>query len=167
MRVTSWANVQLDPKQVKALMRSAGNDIKTKTQRLLARTGGGGRTYRGGGGARYRGTYKPGRYTASAPGEPPVHVTGTLRGSVRSYVYKSGEGFAVRERAFYAVMLEAGSRGGGPRRGRGRGRRRAAASARVLRPRPALERVMAAENARLQQRVERAFREGLKWRQTR
>lgn len=171
LTITSWGEVALDKKELKALMRGAANDVKSKTARLISRSTGGGRTYRGGGGARYRGTYRAGHYTASAPGEPPVTVTGTLKGSLKSYVYKDGNGFSVRERAFYALMLEAGAQGGGnPGKGaprRGRSRRRSTYTTRVLDPRPSLDRVMAQEEKNLDQRVRKAFEQGLTWRQTR
>ena len=172
LSVTSWGEIGLDRRELKNLMRSAGRDIQTKTARLLARTDGAGRAYRGGGGAAYRGAYKPGAYRASAPGQPPTVVTGTLRGSLRTYVYPSGEGFAVRMRAFYAVWLETGATGGGnPFGGRGRGaagRRRARGkyTSRVLAPRPALDRVMTQEGPQLDKRVRAALAQALTWKQT-
>jgi hypothetical protein len=92
---------------------------------------------------------------------------------LKAYPYPSGEGFAVRERAFYALFLEAGATGGG-NPGGGRQRRRAQArrhrarytTARVLLPRPHLDRVMQQEEPNLQRRVRRALDEGLKWRET-
>jgi hypothetical protein len=175
MTITSWGEVALDKKELKALMRGAANDVKGKTARLIARKSGSGRTYRGGGGGRYRGGYRAGHYQASAPGEPPVAVTGTLKGSLKSYVYKDGDGFAVRERAFYSLFLEAGAQGGGSSGRRGTAGHRAqarrhrarASTSRVLEPRPHLDRVMAQEETRLNQRVRKAFEQGLTWRQTR
>src|SRR5262245_60757959 len=124
--ISSWGDVALDKRGITALMRAAGNDVRTKTARAINASTGGGRMYRGGGGNKYRGAYVAGPYTASAPGEPPVRVSGTLKESLKTYVYKSGEGFAVRARMFYALFLEAGARGGGPRASshRQRGRRR-------------------------------------------
>lgn len=173
LRITSWGEVALDKKGLRALMRGAANEVKSKTARLIAKEAGGGRTYYGGGGSAYRGAYRPGRYTASAPGAPPVKVTGSLRNSLKSYVYKEGVGFAVRERQFYALFLEAGAQGGGNPGSRGqraRGRRHRARrtyTARVLAPRPHLNRVMADEHARIDARVKQAFAQGLTWRQTR
>lgn len=171
MKITSWAEVQLDKRELRNLMRSAANDVKSKTARLLNKTGGSGRVYRGGGGARYRGAYKPGHYQASAPGEPPVRVTGSLRSSLRARVYQDGNGFSVRERAFYALFLEAGAQGGRPgSRGAARVRRRRAGSSssspRVLEPRPSLDRVMAEQERQLEGRVQKAFETGAKWRDT-
>jgi len=78
----------------------------------------------------------------------------------------------VRERAFYALFLEAGARGGGnpgagARRVQARRHRaRSVYTARVLAPRPHLDRVMQQEEANLQRRVRQALDEGLKWRET-
>jgi hypothetical protein len=173
LAITSWGAVALDKKELRALMRSAGNDIKTKTTRLINRSTGSGRTYRGGGGSAYRGNYRPGAYRASAPGEPPVRISGTLRSSLRTYVYPEGTGFAVRERAFYALFLEAGARGGGNPGGGARQRvlarrhrARSVFTSRVLLPRPHLDRVMEQEEANLERRVRKAFDDGLTWRQT-
>jgi hypothetical protein len=175
LTVSNGGEVALDKRQLKNLMHSAGNDIKGKTARLISQSTGSGRNYRGGGGSAYCGTYRPGAYRASAPGDPPVMVSGTLRQSLKAYPYPSGEGFAVRERAFYALFLEAGATGGGnPGGGRAGQRRRAQArrhrarytTARVLQPRPHLERVMKQEEPNLERRVRQALSEGLRWRET-
>jgi hypothetical protein len=176
LTINHWGEVQLDKKELRALMRSAGNDVKTKTARLISPTQGGGRSYRGGGGSAYRGDYKAGAYRASAPGQPPVSVTGTLKRSLRTYVYKNGEGFAVRERAFYSLFQETGAHGGGNpgghrqnARDRAQARRHRARSVyttRVLEPRPHLDRVMKQEEANLQRRVRTALDQGMKWRET-
>ena len=113
LAITSWAEVALDKRQLKALMRSAGGDIAAKDRRLISASSGSGRVYRGGGGAAYRGAYRKGPYRASAPGDPPVQVSGSLRKSVRVYPFPDGNGFAVRERQFYALFLETGAQGGG------------------------------------------------------
>jgi hypothetical protein len=171
MRVSSWAEVSLDKRELKAVMRAAGNTVKTKTGRLIAQTSGGGRAYRGGGGAAYRGAYRPGAYRASAPGDPPVRVTGSLHNSLRVYPYANGEGFAVRERQFYSLFLEAGAKGGGnpgKRAGAARRNRRARSryTVRVLEPRPHLDTVMQQEAPELERRVRQALAEGVKWKQT-
>jgi hypothetical protein len=176
LTVTNWGEVALDKREMKNLMRSAAGDIKSKTARLISQTTGSGRTYRGGGGSAYRGTYRAGSYRASAAGDPPVMVSGTLRQSLKAYPYPSGEGFAVRERAFYALFLEAGATGGGnPGGGRSGQQRRAQArryrarsvfTARVLAPRPHLDRVMEQEEPNLERRVRQALTDGLKWRET-
>jgi hypothetical protein len=169
LKVSSWGAVTLDKREVKNLMRSAANDIKNKTARIINASSGGGRLYRGGGGSQYRGAYVAGAYRASAPGEPPVRVSGTLRNSLKSYVYPSGEGFAVRERAFYALFLEVGAKGGGnPGRGRPGRRKRATGvyTARALEPRPSLDVVMAQQSTDLERRIGTALTKGLTWKQT-
>ena len=173
LRISSWGEVVLDKKGLRALMRAAGNDVKNKTGRMIAKKVGAGRAYSGGGGSAYRGAYRPGHYRASAPGDPPVMVTGFLRRSLRTYVYKNAEGFAVRERQFYALFLEAGARGGGNpgkrnsvRRQARRHRARGTYTRRVLLPRPHLDRVMQQEAKNLDRRVRKAIHDGLTWRQT-
>ena len=177
MQITSWGEVALDKRRLKALMRSAGTDIASKTRRLISQTTGSGRYYAGGGGSAYRGSYRAEGYYASAPGQPPVSVTGTLRGSLKVYPYESGNGFAVRERAFYALFLEAGARGGGnPFGGRGQSagafrrlrkhRARGRYQTRVLEVRPHLDRVIAEQEPILERRVRTALDEGMTWRQT-
>jgi hypothetical protein len=166
LTVTNWGNVALDKRELKKLMRAAGNDIRTQTSRLINKSSGSGRVYRGMGGGKYRGGYKSGMgYRASAPGQPPVRVTNTLRGSLKTYVYPSGEGFAVRERAFYALFLEAGAQGGGPGTKRAR-RAKHGSGSRVLAARPSLDAVMARSAKALNARVEQAMTQGLTWKQT-
>jgi hypothetical protein len=159
LKITSWGEIELDKREMRSLMRSAGNDIKTKTARLIGQSAGSGRVYRGG------------RYRASAPGAPPIRLSGALRNSLRVYTYKDGSGFAVRERQFYALFLEAGARGGGPGRRsnvsrRGGSVRRFVRSSRVLAPRPHLDRVMQEEAPELDRRIRAALDHGLKWRET-
>lgn len=160
--VSSWGEVALDKAEVRKLMRAAGNDIRRKTSALIGASEGTGRGYPVPGGGRYR---------ASASGQPPVHRTGALQGSLKTYVFKSGEGFAVRAREFYALFLEAGAKGGGnPYGGKRRPERakraRGRYQTRVLAPRPFLDKVMTDEAATLNARVEKALRNGLTWKQT-
>jgi hypothetical protein len=178
MQITNWGVVAHDKKGLRSLMRSAGNDIKNKTQRLINSSQGEGRMYAGGGGAAYRGEYVAKPYRASAPGQPPVRVSGTLRQSMKTFLYPSGEGFAVRQRAFYALWLETGAQGGGNPYGgnpsgaakwRAQNRRKHARSVftqRVLEPRPSLDVVLAREEKDLTRRVETALRAGITWRET-
>lgn len=166
LTITSWGTVLLDKRELKRVMASAAGMVRSKTASLVNQSQGGGRTYRGGGGGTYRGGYRPGSYRASAPGEPPVRVSGTLRSSIKSYTYPSGEGFAVRERAFYALFLEAGAKGGGnPGKGKRTGRHHGY-KARVLEPRPSLDRVMAQLGSEIERRVGAAMTNGLTWKET-
>jgi hypothetical protein len=168
LTVTSWGTVALDKRELRKVMRAAGNDVKSKTARLINASQGGGRTYFG----------PAGRYRASSPGSPPVRVSGDLRSSLKTYVFKSAEGFAVRAREFYALFLEVGARGGKPgsrrRRSDHRGlsesvrsaRARARGENRVLEPRPFLDLVMAREANELDRRVRAALEHALTWKQT-
>lgn len=177
MRINSWSEVALDKSEMRKLMRGAGGEVARKTRRLIASSAGSGRPYRGGGGAAYRGSYRPGPYRASAPGEPPVRVSGALAKSLRTYTYKSGDGFAVRARQFYALFLEVGATGGGNPTGGRRGaaarnlarraRARGRYTVRRLEPRPFLDRVMKQEEASLERRVDAAMKGGLSWKDVR
>ena len=107
---------------------------------------------------------------------PPIRRSGALRGSLKAYVFKSAEGFAVRARQFYALFLEVGARGGGNpgsravkpinRRTGRRMRAKGVYTARVLEPRPFLDRVMAQEAGELNRRVGAALQNGLTWKET-
>jgi hypothetical protein len=166
LTVTHWGEVVLDKRELRKLMRAAGNDVKNKTGRLINQSDGGGRSYFAAGR----------RYRASAPGAPPVRVSGDLRSSLRTYVFKSAEGFAVRARQFHALFLEVGARGGGNpgsravkpinRRTGRRMRAKGVYTARVLEPRPFLDRVMAQEAGELNRRVGAALQNGLTWKET-
>jgi len=166
LTVTSWGQVLLDKRELSKLMRSAGNDVKTKTARLINKSQGTGHTY----------WSKAGSYRASTPGQPPVRVSGNLRGSLRTYVYKTGEGFAVRARQFYALFLEAGATGGGNpgkravkpinRRTGRRMRAKGVYTRRVLEPRPFLDAVMDQEHAEIDRRIRLALSKALTWKQT-
>jgi hypothetical protein len=171
LTVTNWGEVALDKRELRKLMRAAGNDIKNKTRRLIAKAEGGGRHYPAHPATKYRAAAPA--YTASSPGSPPAAPTGGLRDSLKTYVYPSAEGFAVRARKFYALFLEAGARGGGRTGGGGRGagnrrtgRKAAANTSRVLEPRPFLDRVMAAESGDLTRRVRAAIDKSLTWKET-
>lgn len=164
INIKNWGEVHLDKRELTNLMRSAGNDVARKTRQLISKTDGGGRFY----------TIAGKRYQASAPGEAPVALSGALRGSLKTYVYKDGAGFAVRERQFYSLFLEAGARGGGNpgghRAARAQARRHARAknvyTQRILEPRPHLDVVMEQQEKQLQSRIRKAFDEGLKWKET-
>jgi len=166
LTVTNWGGVALDKRELAKLMRAAGNDIRSKTARLINASNGGGRTYFG----------PAGRYRASAPGSPPVRVSGDLRSSLKTYVFKSAEGFAVRARQFYALFLETGAKGGGNpgaravkpinRRTGRHMRAKGVYTKRVLEPRPFLDRVMAQEGPNIERRVRLALTQAMKWKQT-
>lgn len=142
-----------EKKQMRKTLRAAGNEIAQAARAILRRSEGGGRTYRGpGGSTAYRGGYKAGAYRASAAGEAPVRVTGTLARSVRVRVFRSGEGVAIRENAFYALFLAKGAAGGG-RKGGMKTRRQANATSRVLQPRPSLTTALDQRSESLEPRI--------------
>lgn len=166
LTITNWGQVAVDKREMTKLMRAAGNDIKTQTARLINKTEGGGRL------THYHG--KTGTYKASAPGDPPVRASGALRSSLKTYVFKTGEGFAVRARQFYALFLETGAKGGGnpgrrgainPRTGK-RKRARGVYTSRVLEPRPFLDRVMNEQAPELERRMRAALDSALTWKET-
>jgi hypothetical protein len=162
MLVTNWGDVRLDKRELAKVMRAAGNDIRNKTARLINQSDGAGRQY--------------GSHRASSPGSPPTRLSGDLRASLKTFVFKSGEGFAVRARQFYALFLETGAKGGGNpgaravrpvnRRTGRHMRAKGVYTSRVLEPRPFLDRVMAQEEASLERRMRAAFASGLTWKQT-
>ena len=167
LTVSHWGTVALDKRELRKLMRAAGNDVKGKTSRLINKSQGGGRSYFG----------PAGRYRASSPGSPPVRVSGDLRSSLRTYAFKSGEGFAVRARVAYATPLEAGAFGGAPGSSKRREHRKMSAPIRKARakargegremePRPFLDRVMTQEAPELDRRVRKALEGALTWKET-
>jgi len=173
LTVSSWGQVMLDKRELSKVMRAAGNDVKTKTARLINKSDGGGRHYSAHPATRYRPAAPP--YRASSPGQPPAAPTGTLRGSLKTFVYPSGEGFAVRARQFYALFLEVGAYGGASgnkrqHRSLGRTVRKAHAKQRgerrEMEPRPFLDRVMEQEHTELDRRVRLALSKALTWKQT-
>jgi hypothetical protein len=107
-----------------------------------------------------------------------VRASGALRASLKTYVYKTGEGFAVRARQFYALFLETGAQGGGnPYGGRPaasaewrartkRHRARGRYTQRVLEARPFLDRVMKREEPEIERRLRVALEQALTWKQT-
>ena len=137
-------------KQLKALMRKAGGEIAATARALIRRSTGGGQDYRGSGGSsKYRGGYKPGHYTASVPGQAPVSVTGTLANSIKVRPFKSGEGVAIRDAAFYALFLQAGAKG---------------PNGRVLMPRPFLTQALEQREASIGARIKASIVDDIEFR---
>jgi hypothetical protein len=157
-----------DKKILRQTLRVAGNEVASATRRLIRSSVGGGKVYYGSGGssAKYRGGYKPGRYAASAAGQAPVSVTGTLMKSIKVRPSKSGESVSVREGAFYALFLEAGARGGvgsGKVSVKGlRNKRGGVSGSRVLKPRPSLTTALATRQTALASRIEAAAAAGVR-----
>lgn len=166
LTVSHWGTIALDKRELRKLMRAAGNDVKNKTGRLINQSQGSGRSYFG----------PAGRYRASSPGAAPVRLSGDLRSSLKTFVFKSGEGFAVRARQFYALFLETGAHGGGNpgaravkpvnRRTGRHMRAKGVYTRRVLEPRPFLDRVMKEQASELDRRVRKALENALTWKET-
>ena len=157
----------IDKKLLRATLRRAGAEVAAVARRKITTAVGGGVIYRGPGGsaAKYRGGYTPGKYQASAPGQPPVSVTGSLAKSIKVRPFKSGEGVAIRDTQFYALFLEKGAKGGGRKsvggtRVRGKS---GIAAARVLAPRPFLQTALAERETSIAQRVKEAILQGVKF----
>ena len=110
IQVTSAGLVVNTKKQLRATMRKAGAEVLQAARGKMAKAGAG-RVYYGSGGSKFR-SYQAGRHQASSPGEPPTVNTGMLRRSGKVKPFKSGEGVVIRFRAYYALFLEAGARGG-------------------------------------------------------
>ncbi|MFT9385528.1 hypothetical protein [Acetobacter sp.] len=179
MKVTLSADLLVfDKKALTRTFRQAGNEVAATARTLLRQSSGGGRLYYGPGGsaASYRGGYKSGRYQASLPGQVPAKITGTLARSVRVRPFRSGEGVAIRDTAFYALFLEAGAHGGGRSSSggskaasgskmQGRTYHRGSAAigkSRILTARPFLEVALAQREASLGPRIRQAVQQGLK-----
>lgn len=130
----------MDKKPAKRVFRKAGAEILAAARAKVRGKAGGGRKYSLTAGGTYR---------ASAPGQPPATRTGTLRGSGKVGIYPSGNGFAVRFRAFYAPMLEGGARGPGKR---------------VLDPRPFLSAAFEERADSIATRIQAALVDGVEFR---
>lgn len=150
-----------ETKALKAVMRAAGGEIAALARALIRRSAGGGRVY-----------YRNGRrYTASAPGQAPVKVSGALAAGIKVRPFKSGTGVAIRETEFYGVMLEGGAKGGGGgkgarnKAGRGdkRGRRSMPTTTRVMLPRPFLSTAIKMREASLGERIRDAIVNDIKF----
>lgn len=162
------ARLELDKRLVRATMRQAGQEVAREARRLIRTSQGGGKLYRGPGGSAkaYRGGYVPGSHTASSPGQPPSSITGTLARSIVVRPFKSGEGVAIRDSAFYALFLQNGATGGGRLGPRGNKRRGKSGigMVRVLEPRPFLTAALQSQSATLGPRLVRAVTDGVRLR---
>ncbi|HVB67974.1 MAG TPA: hypothetical protein VNE67_08985 [Acetobacteraceae bacterium] len=157
---------------LRRVLRSAGAEVAAVAKQMILRSAGSGRQYRGsGGGKSYRG-YRKGPYIASAPGQAPVSVTGTLARSLVVRPFRSGEGVAIRDLMFYATILEGGFAAGGRSAGKSSSMRKARAAGsrqrrlsatRSMQPRPFLTAALAAREKSIGERVKAAVLEGIKF----
>lgn len=157
------ATLVYDRKPLKAALRQAGNEVAGEARRMIRAKVGGGRLYRGPGGLRYRTGGKGGPYRASAAGQAPVSVTGTLARSIKVRPFRNGEGVAIRDTAFYALFLEAGAKGGG--RIKGKVGKAKSATPRVLDKRPFLTTALARKQDSIPARLRTAVETGVAFKQ--
>ncbi len=161
--------LELDKRRIRGIMRSVGNEIAAVTRSLIRGSAGGGKIYSKPGG---------GRYTASAPGQPPVSRTGEMVGSIVVLPFRSGEGVAIRERAFYSLFLAKGAHGGGgnttsaanmhvAKSGKRRMNPSAINKSRILLPRPSLERALEERAPTIGPRLKEALLSGLRFKRIR
>lgn len=161
--------IDLDKRLLRQTLRAAGAEVVGVARTLVRKSQGSGRLYRG--------------KRSSAPGQPPISRSGDLARSFKVSVFKSGEGVAIRDAAFYARFLETGARGGGGasrtrtnillagqvgRRGRilrlkNRMKRGAVNKTRVLMPRPFLTTALQMREASIAQRVAVSINTGIKF----
>jgi hypothetical protein len=164
--------LEFDKKMLRATMRAAGSEVAAQARVLVSRSGGSGRLYRG--------------RKSSSPGEAPVRLSGLLSRSFKVRVFKSGEGVAIRDTAFYAKFLETGAQGGGGDthnqanillagekgrfgrilRGKSRMKKTAINQSRVLLPRPYLTTALGMREASIRARVAASLNNGLKFERT-
>lgn len=160
----------LDKRQLRAAMRAIGQEVAARARQIGSGSGTG-RLYYGPGGsaAKYRGGYVKGRYMASAPGQGPARVTGSLIRSIFVVPFANGEGVVIRSSKFYDLFLEKGAKGGGRRFSAATGsrvyRRGAGATgkSRVLLPRPLLTQAVADRAPTIGPRLREALLSGLKF----
>lgn len=150
-----------DKQHLKRVLRAAGGEVASVARAMIRRGG-------------------PG---PSKPGQPPSSKTGTLANSIKIRPFRSGEGVAVRDTAFYALFLEAGARGGGGAsrikanilpagavgargkvlRGQNRMKQSAINRTRILLPRPFLSAALEARQESIGMRIQAAVLEGIKF----
>jgi hypothetical protein len=157
--------LDLDPRKVRAVLRSAGSEIAALARRRVRQSTGTGKTYYGA---------EKGKHRASLPGQPPASWTGQLASSISTRVFGGGDGVLIRDTAFYARFLETGAKGGigsgrkGAKGGRNARQRRSATvlpvGKRVLLPRPFLSAAYDERKDSIGERVQRAIIDGTKFR---
>ncbi|QHC36457.1 HK97 gp10 family phage protein [Komagataeibacter xylinus] len=156
IQISAYAPV-FSKKLLRKNLRTAGQEVAAAARRNIRSTIGGGRIYYGAGGSiKYRGGANPGKYRASAPGQSPVNVTGTLARSIKARLLKgkNRDVEAITDSAFYAKFLEVGAKGGKPG---GRNKRSRSqlyvSSQRVLAPRQFLSRALAERASSIERRM--------------
>jgi Bacteriophage HK97-gp10, putative tail-component len=148
----------VDKKELRRALRGAGNEVAAVARSLIKRSQGSGRIY-----------YKPGggRYQASAAGQAPVSRTGNLATSIKVRPGRRGDSVSVRDSAFYALILQAGAKGGSGSGKKGvkgkRNKRGKVSSQRTLEPRPFLTTALTQREDSIAARVRAAVVDGVKF----
>lgn len=122
VKTTGLSVLSFDKRELRKSMRVVGNEIARAARGLI----------RGG---------------PSSPGNQPGKQTGALQKSIKVYVFRSGEGVAVRARKFYSRFLEQGAKGPGKR---------------VLEPRPFMSAALTARSASINDRLKESVEAGIK-----
>jgi hypothetical protein len=157
--------LELDKTQVRKVLRAAGNEIASVAKKLASKADGGGRMYA------VKGSSGRGHYRASAPGQPPVRVSGQMIGTLKVRLSKDRETVVVRD-GFPAKFLEGGAKGGGFQTGKYRinGKRKGkhrsgnrAPGGRVLLPRPFISVALEMRASSIEKRIAAAINDGLKF----
>ncbi|MGH6990687.1 MAG: hypothetical protein ACREE3_12390 [Stellaceae bacterium] len=159
--------LEFDKRLVGRSLVAAGREIASVAKRMIANSERGGRLYRGPGGsaARYRGGYVRGAHRASVPGQAPARVTGTLGRDLVVRPFRSGEGVAIRDTAFYSLFLESGAHGGGriKRAGQMVRGKSGIGQTRELKPRPFLSAALEQRETSIAARIAESVNSGLKF----
>lgn len=149
VKVTSAGLVVNSKRNLRAVMRKAGAEVAAAAR---AKIGGG------------KGPSLPGQApNAKNKGHDPKY---SLKRSIKVSVFKNGEGVAVRARAFYAVMLEGGAKGGGGRVKGRRNKRGKVSTQRMLLPRPFLTTALSERTGSLGQRIRDAIVNDIEFRRS-
>lgn len=154
-----------DKKLTHKTLRAAASEIAAVARRKVRRAVGTGRVYYSRGG----------RHVASAPGEPPVNLSGDLANSIKVRPLKTGDGMIIKDTEFYALFLEVGAKGGvgsGKKgvKGRRNPRKRGLAitpspvGTRVLLPRPFLSAALQERQDSIGSRVKAAIIQDVQFR---
>lgn len=142
-----------DRKATRLALRAAGNEIAAYARALIRSS---------------RGT---GPKHASLPGQAPANLSGFLASKIKVFLFKQGDGVAIRDMAYYSLFLEKGAHGGGGdtraynMRYVKSGRRRMINidQSRLLLPRPFLSTVLDQQKDSIEARLKTAIMSGMKF----
>jgi HK97 gp10 family phage protein len=144
IRVSS-ATLELDKKFLKKALRQAANQVQKAAIQLINSTAGAGRMY--------------GSHRASAPGQAPATDTGNLAKNFK--IKMKNMTATVSDDAWYALSLEAGSKGGGGRKRLGRNRRGVPTTTRIQEARPFLSTALDNNRVDIERKLSIAIQQGI------